>query len=147
LSGSLVSFLSPRKSKPAPSKATQPGATLTSTSSNSVAARPFGSHYQHTGAVAVEPFEAPCPLEGPWMPARSLKFSAEEEDVFSSGWEERPRKTAGSSYQRKEPVQGPKTVTLSRLLDNIVILEESIKEMAAIIHARRALGIDAVRYM
>ena len=147
LSESLVSFLSPRKSKPAPSKATQSGAKLTSTSSKSVAARPFGSHYQHTGAVSVEPFEAPCPLEGPWMPARSLKFSAEEEDVFSSGWEERPRKTAGSSYQRKEQVQGPKTVTLSRLLDNIVILEESIKEMAAIIHARRALGIDAVRYM
>ena len=147
LSGSLVSFLSPRKSKPAPSKPTQSGATLAPTSSETVAARPFGSHYQHTGTVTVEPFEAPCPLEGPWMPARPLKFSAEEEDVFSSGWEERPRKSAGSSYQRKEPVQGPKTVTLSRLLDNIVILEESIKEMAAIIHARRALGIDAVRYM
>ena len=147
LSGSLVSFLSPRKSKPIPSKPTQLGATLASTSPETVAARPFGSHYQHTGTVTVEPFEAPCPLEGPWMPARPLKFSAEEEDVFSSGWEERPRKSAGSSYQRKEPVQGPKTVTLSRLLDNIVILEESIKEMAAIIHARRALGIDAVRYM
>jgi len=81
------------------------------------------------------------------MPARPLKFSAEEEDVFTSSWEERPRKTVGSSYQQNEPVQGPKTVTLSRLLDNIVILEESIKEMAAIIQARRALGIDAVRYM
>jgi hypothetical protein len=147
LSGSLVSFLSPRKSKPAPSKATPSGATLVSASSKTVAARPFGSHYQHTGTVTVEPFEAPCPLEGPWMPARPLKFSAEEEDVFASSWEERPRKTADSSYRQNEPVQGPKTVTLSRLLDNIVILEESIKEMAAIIQARRALGIDAVRYM
>ena len=144
--GSFVSFLTPRKPKP-PSKTAQPGVTSGPTSSKTVAARPFGSHYQHTGAVAVEPFEAPSPSEGPWTPARPLKFSTEEEDVFSSGWEDRPRNTANSSTQPEEPVQGPKTVTLSRLLDNIVILEESIKEMAAIIQARRALGIDAVRYI
>ena len=147
LPGSLVSFLTPRKSKPVPSKTTQSDSPSVSTSSKTVAARPFGAHYQHTGTVTVEPFEAPCPSEGPWTPARPLKFSAEEEDVFSTSWEDRPRKTASSSSQREEPVQGPKTVTLSRLLDNIVILEESIKEMAAIIQARRTLGVDAVRYM
>jgi hypothetical protein len=146
-SGSFVSFLTPRKSKSIPSKATQSGASSMLTSSNTVAARPFGSHYQHTGAVTVESFEAPSPSEGPWTPARPLKFSAEEEDVFSSGWDDRPRYTATSSSQPEEPVQGPKTVTLSRLLDNIVILEESIKEMAAIMQARRVLGIDAVRYV
>ena len=81
------------------------------------------------------------------MPARPLKFSAEEEDVFSSGWEDRSRNAANLSSQSEEQAQGPKTVTLSRLLDNIVILEESIKEMAAIMQARRALGIDAVRYI
>jgi Family of unknown function (DUF5917) len=147
VSGSLVSFLTPRKSKPTPSKALQPGAASVPTSSKTVAARPFGSHYQHTSSVTVEPFEAPSPSEGPWTPARLLRFSAEEEDVFSSSWEERPRNAAGSSSQREEQVQGPETVTLSRLLDNIVILEESIKEMASIIQARRALGIDAVRFI
>jgi len=146
-SGSFVSFLTPRKSKLMPSKTTQSGASSMPTSSKTVAARPFGSHYQHTGAATVESFEAPSPSEGPWTPARPLKFSAEEEDVFSSGWDDRPRYTATSSSQPEEPVQGPKTVTLSRLLDNIVILEESIKEMAAIMQARRALGIDAVRYI
>ena len=146
-SGSFVSFLTPRKSKSTPSKTTQFGASSMPTSSKTVAARPFGSHYQHTGAVTVEPFEAPSPSEGPWTPARPLKFSAEEEDVFSSGWDDRPRYTATASPQPEEPVQGPKTVTLSRLLDNIVILEESIKEMAAIMQARRVLGIDAVRYI
>ena len=40
-----------------------------------------------------------------------------------------------------------KTITLSQLLDNVVILEESIKELVAIIHARRSLGIDSVRYL
>ena len=146
-SASFVSFLTPRKSKWTPSKITQSGASSMPSSSKTVAARPFGSHYQHTGAVTVEPFEAPSPSEGPWTPARPLKFSAEEEDVFSSGWDDRPRHIATPSPQPEEPVQGPKTVTLSRLLDNIVILEESIKEMAAIMQARRALGIDAVRYI
>ena len=146
-SGSFVSFLTPRKSKSTSSKTTQSGAPSMPTSSKTVAARPFGSHYQHTGAVVVEPFEAPSPSEGPWKPARPLQFSAEEEDVFSSGWDDRPGYTATSSSQPEDPVQGPKTVTLSRLLDNIVILEESIKEMAAIMQARRALGIDAVRYI
>ena len=145
-SGSFVSFLTPRKPKSTLAKTTQPGTLSMSTSSKTAATKPFGSHYQHTGAVTVEPFEAPSPSEGPWMPVRPLKFSAEE-DVFSSGWDDRSRHTATSSSQPEEPVQGPKTVTLSRLLDNIVILEESIKEMAAIMQARRALGIDAVRYI
>jgi hypothetical protein len=147
ISGSLVSFLTPRKPKPSPSRATPPVAVSSSTSSKTVAARPFGSHYQHTSAVTVEPFEAPSPSEGPWTPARPLKFSTEEEDIFSSGWQDKSQNTAKSKSQLEEPVQGPKTVTLSRLLDNIVILEESIKEMAAIIQARRALGIDAVRFI
>ena len=146
-SGSFVSFLTPRKSKWTPSKSTQSGASSMSSSLKTVAARPFGSHYQYTGAVTVEPFEAPSPSEGPWTPARPLKFSAEEEDVFSSGWDDRPRYIATPGPQPEEAVQSSQTVTLSRLLDNIVILEESIKEMAAIIQARRALGIDAVRYI
>jgi len=36
---------------------------------------------------------------------------------------------------------------LSMLLDNVVILEEAIKELLAIVHARRALGIDSIRYI
>ena len=146
-SGSLVSFLTPRKPKSAPSKMAQAKATLGSASPKSVAASPFASHYQHTNAVAVEPLEAPSPSEGPWVPARHIKFSAEEEDVLSSGWDDKSRNAAKSTSHSEEQVQGPKTVTLSRLLDNIVILEESIKEMAAVVQARRALGIDAVRYI
>ncbi|KAH9005136.1 Retinoic acid induced 16-like protein-domain-containing protein [Lactarius hatsudake] len=146
-SGSLVSFLTPRKPKPAPSKTAQAKAALGSASPKGVAASPFVSHYQHTSTVAVEPFEAPSPSEGPWVPARHLKFSAEEEDVLSSGWDEKPRNTARSTSHSEEQAQGPRTVTLSRLLDNIVILEECIKEMAAVVQARRALGIDAVRYI
>ncbi|KAI9466197.1 Retinoic acid induced 16-like protein-domain-containing protein [Lactarius psammicola] len=144
---SLVSFLTPRKPKPGPSKMAQAKAALGSTSPKSVAASPFASHYQHTNTIAVEPFEVPSPSEGPWIPARHLKFSAEEEDVLSSGWDDKSRNMARSTSHSEEQVQDPRTVTLSRLLDNIVILEESIKEMAAVVQARRALGIDAVRYI
>ncbi|KAH9063451.1 Retinoic acid induced 16-like protein-domain-containing protein [Lactarius vividus] len=146
-SGSLVSFLTPRKPKPAPSKTAQAKAALEPASPKGVAASPFVSHYQHTSTVVVEPFEAPSPSEGPWVPARHLRFSAEEEDVLSSGWDEKPRNMARSTSHSEEQAQGPRTVTLSRLLDNIVILEECIKEMAAVVQARRALGIDAVRYI
>ena len=38
-------------------------------------------------------------------------------------------------------------VSLSQLLDNVVVLEEMIKEVAAIIQARVSLGIDDVRYV
>ena len=61
------------------------------------------------------------------------------------------KKVGGESKEKVDDVQEEeqqvKTVTLSRLLDNVVILEESIKELVAIIHARRSLGIDSIRYL
>ncbi|KAI0318939.1 Retinoic acid induced 16-like protein-domain-containing protein [Amylostereum chailletii] len=143
-SSSIMSFLTPRKSKPStPKPASAP--TATDSPSKTVAASPFGPHYQHTSSVVVEPFDAPLPSSGPWQPARSRKFTADEEDVFTAGW--------GSGGGRREsrgedePVRKTRTITLSQLLDNVVILEESLKELTAIIHARRSLGIDAVRYL
>ena len=142
-SNSFVSFLTPRKSKPTPSKQTSSLADANTPSKN-VAASPFGPHYQQTGSIVVEPFEAPLPSAGPWTPAKPRKFNAEEEDVFMSGWGE-----GNKVEEPEEQTQSEKTrtVTLSQLLDNVVILEESIKELVAIIHARRSLGIDSVRYV
>ncbi|KAI0065349.1 hypothetical protein BV25DRAFT_1880072 [Artomyces pyxidatus] len=150
-SNSFVSFLTPKKTKPSASAKPSPavGPSEPGTPSKNVAASPFGPHYQHTGSIVVEPFDAPAPLAGPWTPARPLKFSAEEEDVFTAGWgESRSREPpAGSDWREDEKAKRMKTVTLSQLLDNVVILEESIKELVAIIHARRSLGIDSVRYL
>jgi len=114
--------------------------------SKNVAASPFGPHYQETGAIVVEPFEAPLPMAGPWTPARPQKFYANEEDVFSSGWSE-SRSTGSLEREDENHTEKTRTVTLSQLLDNVVILEESMKELVAIIHARRSLGIDSVRYL
>ncbi|CAG8498532.1 10297_t:CDS:2, partial [Ambispora gerdemannii] len=41
----------------------------------------------------------------------------------------------------------PKEITLSSLLNNVVILEEAVKELVAIVQVRRSLGIDEVRYL
>ncbi|KAI0054062.1 hypothetical protein FA95DRAFT_1579120 [Auriscalpium vulgare] len=145
-SNSFVSFLTPKKSKPSTPRPSAAVLSEAGTPSKNIAASPFGPHYQHTVSVVVEPFEAPAPLAGPWTP---LKFSAEEEDVFSSGWGEGRSRNNLPRYDDEEEVRGrrTKTITLSQLLDNVVILEESIKELVAIIHARRSLGIDSVRYL
>ncbi|KZT11362.1 uncharacterized protein LAESUDRAFT_734232 [Laetiporus sulphureus 93-53] len=149
-SSSLVSFLTPKK-KPAKSpvaEATPPprGADKT------VEASPFGPHYQMTGAIIVEPFAAPAPSSGPWTPERSRKYNADDEDVLASfgQWGEGRSDAEGNAAREDEEEEEqtkPATVTLSRLLDNVVILEESIKELVAIIHARRSLGIDSIRYL
>ncbi|GAA6061042.1 hypothetical protein JCM10212_004616 [Sporobolomyces blumeae] len=39
------------------------------------------------------------------------------------------------------------SVTLSTVLDNVIVLEEFVKELAAIVFVRRSVGIDAVRFV
>jgi hypothetical protein len=142
-SSSLVSFLTPKKSKLAKSAAPpEPSTPPQKLASKSVSASPFVTHYQHTNSVKVEPFVAPVPSSGPWTPSKSKNWSVMEEDVFGSGWIERAEET-----QHDDKIAQMSSVTLSQLLDNVVILEESIKELVAIIHARRSLGIDSLRYL
>jgi len=142
-SSSFVSFLTPKKSKSTkPVPVTEPTTPPRNTLSKSVTASPFGTHYQRTGSLKVEPFVAPIPPSGPWTPSSKRRnFTIAEEDVFGSAW--------GQPQYRDSPEEDKKLlpVTLSQLLDNIVILEESIKELVAIIHARRSLGIDSLRYV
>lgn len=145
----LVSFLTPKKNKSTPSKPiiSEPS-TPPRPGNKAIAASPFGPHYQRTRDISVEPFVASVESSGPWTPTKATKWDADDDDPFSSGnqWGEK-----SSIEQNNEDAAGKPTktthVTLSRLLDNVVILEESIKELVAIIHARRSLGIDSVRYL
>jgi len=80
------------------------------------------------------------------MPTKPRRWV--EDDVFSSGWGE----GRGHSQYREQDdgeLGGKKVqlITLSMLLDNVVILEEAMKELLAIVHARRALGIDSIRFI
>ena len=148
---SLVSFLSPRKNKP-PKSSNTPGSDMPSkrADNKSASASPFWGHYEHTSHISLEPFIAPAPSSGPWTLGKSVKWDTDEDDIFSSSsWGERPDESFnpnlhddGSREQERHI-----TLTLSQLLDNVVILEESIKELVSIIHARRSLGVDSIRYL
>ncbi|KAH9854175.1 Retinoic acid induced 16-like protein-domain-containing protein [Lenzites betulinus] len=148
-SSTFMSFLTPKKSRPTKPTPSEP--TTPSRGSRAVEASPFGPHYLKTGAITVEPYLAPAPSSGPWTPAKSRRWNPDEEDVFGSSgqWGEGPTVASDSSTEETEEEEGAKIthVTLSQLLDNVVILEESIKELVAIIHARRSLGIDSIRYL
>ncbi|KAI0374829.1 hypothetical protein BV20DRAFT_961019 [Pilatotrama ljubarskyi] len=149
-SSSIMSFLTPKKNKPTKPPPSEP-TTPSRGGSRAVDASPFGPHYQKTGAITVEPYLAPAPSSGPWTPAKSRKWDADEEDVFGSSeqWGEGPTASQSIVDDSDEEEESSKVthVTLSQLLDNVVILEESIKELVAIIHARRSLGIDSIRYL
>ena len=142
---SFVSFLTPRKSKPKPPPIAVAPSSPPKTGRKSIEASPFGPHYQKTGSIEVEPYAAPTPFAGRWTPAKPKRWMGED-DVFSSGWGEGNQR---HEQQDDDEVGETKTqlVTLSMLLDNVVILEEAMKELLAIVHARRALGIDSIRYI
>lgn len=148
-SSSLVSFLTPRKNK---SKAQVPSEPQTPSRDGSkvVASRPFAPHYQQTRDIVVEPFVAPLPSESSsfWTPFQTSSWGSDEEDVFSAGsqWGGANAKNVEGLDDHKDQ-HWPTHITLSHLLDNVVILEECIKELVAIVQARRSLGIDSLRYV
>lgn len=146
---SFVSFLTPKKNKNAKvSTSSEPSTPSKGTKNPDIVASPFGKHYQDTSSIVVEPFVAPVPAATSWTPVKREKWTADEDDVFtSSGWSENPQREFGYDEEEKTDPGKPTHVTLSQLLDNVVILEESIKELVAIIHARRSLGIDSIRYL
>ncbi|KAL7283346.1 hypothetical protein ACG7TL_002775 [Trametes sanguinea] len=149
-SSSIMSFLTPKKNRPSKPTPSEPS-TPSRGPSRAVDASPFGPHYQKTGSITVEPYLAPAPSSGPWTPAKSRKWNADDEDVFGSTgqWGDGPAESQGIVDDSDEEEERSQIthVTLSQLLDNVVILEESIKELVAIIHARRSLGIDSIRYL
>jgi hypothetical protein len=154
---SFVSFLTPRRTKPAVQTTVHDSTSPpkdTSTKDNSISASPFGSHYRQTSAIKVESFSAPVPSTGLWNHLKTPNWNVEEEDVFGSAWSERTTSSDSQGHisqtqndQSMDADEQQKTITLSQLLDNVVILEENIKELVAIVHARRSLGIDSIRYL
>ncbi|KAI5122048.1 hypothetical protein M0805_006032 [Coniferiporia weirii] len=146
-----TSFLSPRKSKSQADSPARPEHGASLQRGKTVEASPFGSHYQKTSTISVEPLVAPLPTSGPWVPTERREFNMDEEDVFgaSERWGDDKRPPTSGPARTADPEEiVEKKVSLSQLLDNVVILEESIKELTAIVHARRSLpGIDALRYL
>ncbi|KDN37193.1 hypothetical protein RSAG8_10325, partial [Rhizoctonia solani AG-8 WAC10335] len=137
---SFMSFLSSKKVKsPSSSTAPEPTTPPRSGGPKVIPSTPFSAHYQGTSAVDLDGFAAAEPITGPWASEKKSSNVHAEDDVFTA-WKDT------ESDEKGERVRGDKKrITLSQLLDNTVILEEFIKEMAGIIQARRSLGIDGVR--
>ena len=139
----VQALLTPKKDKS--SKPTSPAVTPTKKTSaikSSLIASPFAAHYELTSKIQVRPFEAPLPVTGPWQPQRYAGGAV----ILEDDEEEWKDDAFGTVSDKKKEVESTR-VTLSQLLDNVVILEESIKELSAIIQARRSLGIETVRYL
>jgi hypothetical protein len=93
------------------------------------ASPPFKNHYVQT-AVAELDVESVAPVHaGPWAPIVAVAVGEPEQ----AG--DRSAETLST------------TASLSAVLDNCVVLEELIKELVALITARRALGIDQVGFI
>ena len=129
-------------------------------------ASPFAAHYRETGAIHVTPVvvASPAPrrrgeeeeeagdereaVGPPDSPTRRLSGRPGARAPSPSA-----RSSASSSFPppstsatRRTPA-APTTVSLSTVLDNVILLEEFVKETAAIVYVRRAVGIDAVRFV
>ncbi|KAH7343469.1 Retinoic acid induced 16-like protein-domain-containing protein [Rhizoctonia solani] len=140
---SFMSFLSSKKVKsPSGSPAPEPTTPPRNEGPKVIPSTPFSSHYQNTSTVDLDGFAAAEPITGPWASDKKPSNVHVEDDVFTA-WKDHEDSEKGELGEREQ--RDKKRITLSQLLDNTVILEEFIKEMAGIIQARRSLGIDGVR--
>ncbi|PLW43593.1 hypothetical protein PCANC_10513 [Puccinia coronata f. sp. avenae] len=136
-----------------------------------VAVKPFSEHYQQTGSIklTIVPVSTPGSTKKRDRSLLKLNFSDDETDSDEENNPgpdtptkktlhgshlpatippfRKPQSASPSSPGPSDDHQDPTVISLSMLLDNVVILEESIKELGAIISARKSLGIDPVRIL
>jgi hypothetical protein len=108
-----------------------------SPTSSSNISTPLSTHFRTTESIKIQPL----------FPTHFVN-EEEEEDSIDYGDEEDEDGFASRKQTRtKTKETKPKEITLSTLLNNVVILEEAVKELVAIVQVRRSLGIDEVRYL
>lgn len=126
-------------------------------------ASPFAAHYRETGSVQVEPIlvATPSQIRMRRAPSTGAAAAGEVADEDDDGPEASPSRrlsplpppnpsvdeapTLVTDASTPASAAGRGTVSLSTLLDNVIVLEEFVKELAAVVYVRRALGIDPVR--
>ncbi|BGO99214.1 hypothetical protein NBRC10513v2_000319 [Rhodotorula toruloides] len=133
-------------------------------------ASPFAAHYRETGAITVKPVVVATPAR---TQQSRLALSTSDGDEYDERDSNGPADSPTKHLSGRSPVasasQGPssssatstspsaprssakdaaiKPVSLSAILDNVIVLEEFVKEIAAIVYVRRAIGIDAVSFV
>ena len=97
---------------------------------------PLALHAKKTAQVRIQPlFPSNFEID---RDEPILNLDQDDEDTFA------PRPTTNPSQRNKK--DKTTEISLSMLLNNVVILEETIKELVAIMQVRRSLGIDKIRY-
>ncbi|WVR06313.1 hypothetical protein IAU60_003343 [Kwoniella sp. DSM 27419] len=150
-----------------------PATPVRTNGTGSKAVSPFRTHYDQT-SVSLQVEVSGTPISaGPWSPASAsgraqtsdvarhtgrldtplhiheATFSPSIADEAGPRRGQRHRQASGRDRELHE-VDGKgatRQVSLSTILDNCVILEEFIKELVALIRARRALGVDQVEFL
>ncbi|KAK4052896.1 hypothetical protein OIO90_004172 [Microbotryomycetes sp. JL221] len=129
-------------------------------------ASPFQAHYRQTSAITVTPIIVETPrlarkrqggMERDFADVESadgVSVGSPSSHIGSQNVSSTTKRTSddGSSSQMhytrdQEQKHVMHDVSLSTILDNVIVLEEFVKELAAIVQVRRALGIDAVKFV
>lgn len=125
--------------------------------------QPFAQHYQETSSIFLVVDELHLSRRSKWSPQyrpstllnvesmvgkrtrfKDTEGDSDDEKVIYPGAAEDDIDTKANNHDaNSEPI----LVSLSSLLDNAVILEEFIKEIAAILQVRRSNGIDAIQFV
>jgi len=143
--GTLASYLTPTRASPSPSPApTTPKRTL---DNQTTTMNHYKAHYDTIMGKEVD--AVPSPIGKSYTSAVALTRSTSSQNTTSTGNQETVTATyenSSGNKQSEEERKGRK-MSLNTTLDNCIILEEFIKELVAIISARRALGIDPVSFI
>ncbi|PHZ13468.1 uncharacterized protein RHIMIDRAFT_312679 [Rhizopus microsporus ATCC 52813] len=99
---------------------------------------PLALHIRKTTSVRIQPLFPSHFVDEREEPI--LDLDDEDEHTFA------PKAGIDPSKAKKRHDKSTE-ITLSMLLNNVVILEESIKELVALMQVRRSLGIDEVTYV
>lgn len=151
--GGIRSFLTPkRKTSPATPNAASPMSAhaVRQAAGDIKSTSPFKSHYEQTSYFSLEAHTSSPIASGPWSPARlpkSVKETLNRSKSAMSGTDGVSVFSGQEDLSVQQADLGPKKVTLSSVLDNCVVLEEFLKEIVAVITARRALGVDQVSFV
>lgn len=157
--GSLRNFFSPQKKtpsgdpRPASPKSRSSSAAVDSASTPPRLGTPVGGKEPGPGDTVRLDSSTPK-ITGPWAAESAAFLTPDRRTSSAQAARDRPdTPMSDTSLQRTGPRPPPKsrsndptTVKLDQVLDNCIIMEEFIKEIVAIINARRALGIDPVGY-
>jgi hypothetical protein len=143
--GTLASYLTPTRASPSPSPApTTPQPSRVDSQTTTM--NPHKAHYDILAGKEVD--AVPSPVGKSYTSTIALNRSTSSQNTTSTGIQDTLLPTHDTTSREAEEVGGEgRKMSLNTTLDNCIILEEFIKELVAIISARRALGIDPVSFI